>query len=130
MNFGLSFMDASPPSTPHCDENGGDKGTVVTNSENNCEVKTLRKCKKKILMKKRAASDVSELTSTSSSSHSSRGLSVAHKRRNPRLLVRRTKGDVSAIGHPLGMSFAAILDQVRFFFSLFGMFCPIYCSPS
>ncbi|KAK4256731.1 hypothetical protein QN277_006418 [Acacia crassicarpa] len=42
------------------------------------------------------------------------GVSSALKRRNPRVLVRRTRGDVSAIGHPLGMSFAAVLAQVSY----------------
>ncbi|KAI9116955.1 hypothetical protein K1719_011954 [Acacia pycnantha] len=79
------------------------------------------RCKKRTLMKKRVALDNSESPSSSSTRYSSssavssqRGIAVACQRRNPRVLVRRNRNDVAAIGFPLGMSFAAVIAQVLY----------------
>jgi hypothetical protein len=44
------------------------------------------------------------------------------KRRVVRVSVRRKTTDVASIGFPLGMSFAAVMAQVRFSFLLFWFF--------
>lgn len=143
-------MDDSSTSYTHRNHGAEENVTVLMDSHNNCspssvdnfpsepingevKAKSLNKCKKKNLIKKKVDLNVPELPSTSSSSPrcSSSGVSVARKRRNPRILVRRTKGDVSAIGHPLGMSFAAVIAQVRFSnFFFFFVYNRIYSSLS
>ncbi|KAI4345190.1 hypothetical protein L6164_012336 [Bauhinia variegata] len=137
-------MDAASSVPPlHCSgclpsnetENGEDKSSVTIDSGDNPShsrveshpsgsiptddgVKPLKKCKKKMKLKKRVVLDVSEMTSSSSFPPSvaslHRGFEVGCKRRNPRFLVRRNGGDVAAIGLPLGMSFAAVIAQVLY----------------
>lgn len=123
----------------HGADNRDDKGSIIVDSDDHCsrpevenhtsgssnsELKRTNRCKKRTSLKKRIAVDASELPSSSFSPSSSmgsshRGVGVACKRRNPRALVRRNGGDVAAIGLPLGMSFAAVMAQVRpLFFSL------------
>ncbi|XP_027338685.1 protein CPR-5 [Abrus precatorius] len=64
---------------------------------------------------KRESSEASETASSSSSPRGKgKGKGVACKRRNPRVLVRRNRASVDAIGLPLGMSFAAVLAQVLY----------------
>ncbi|XP_019415856.1 PREDICTED: protein CPR-5 [Lupinus angustifolius] len=73
--------------------------------------KPIRKRKVKTLIKGNANLDSTEATSSFSSSLQKGKI----KRRNPRVhVVRRIKGDVSAIGLPLGMSFAAVMAQVLY----------------
>ncbi|KAJ7945338.1 Protein CPR-5 [Quillaja saponaria] len=79
---------------------------------------TEEKLTKKKKMKKKVAVDVSALTSSSLSSSSiassQRGTRVEYKRRNPRVRVRRNGGGVDAIGHPLGISVAAVMALVLY----------------
>ncbi|KAJ1429765.1 protein CPR5-like [Sesbania bispinosa] len=77
------------------------------------EAGSINGCKTKTLT--RSSLDASETTSSSSSQKTKgRRKGLVCKRRNPRVLVRRTGSNVAAIGHPLGMSFAAVMAQVLY----------------
>ncbi|KAI7979765.1 Protein CPR-5 [Camellia lanceoleosa] len=100
-----STAEILPPSKPTV--NGGKSITIKT--------KKNQKKKKKLYM------DGSEATSSSTSSvcstsHSiQRGVRVATKQRNPRVLIasaRQKECDVEALALPLGMSIAAVVAQV------------------
>ncbi|XP_054792446.1 uncharacterized protein LOC129298071 isoform X1 [Prosopis cineraria] len=126
----MDTLSSSSSLQPHTYHRDGE-GIVVADSNSHCshpmvqnyplgpidsELKHSNRCKKRTL-KKSVALDNSESPSSSSSRYfssavsSQRGIAVACQRRNPRVLVRRNRGDVAAIGFPLGMSFAAVIAQ-------------------
>ena len=60
------------------------------------------------------SSDMSETSSNSSRKRKGKGKKVSFKRRNPSVVVRRHRANnVDTIGLPLGMSFAAVMAQVK-----------------
>ncbi|KEH35577.1 CPR5, putative [Medicago truncatula] len=75
-------------------------------------------CSSQSASKNRAGLEICETNSYNSSQLQRtkvKGKGIACKRRNPRVSVRRTRGNnVAAIGFPLGMSVAAVMAQVLY----------------